>query len=114
MDNIDKKILQILQENGRITNQDLADEVDLSTSPCLRRVKSLEDAQIINKYVALLDEKVLNLSLTVILSIGLDNHAPPVLAEFAHAVKNIPEVMQCYLVAGQSADYLLKIVYKLI
>ena len=109
MDRIDKKILTLLQHNGRLSNQELADEVALSPSPCLRRVKLLEDQKIIKKYVALLDHEALNLPLTVMLSVGLDKHTPERMKNFESAVKKIPEVAQCYLLTGQAADYLLTI-----
>lgn len=110
MDRIDKKILTLLQEDGRVSNHALAEAVALSPSPCLRRVKLLEESGVIKKYVALLDAESLNLEMTVMLSIGLDKHSPDRMRQFESTIKKIPEVMQCYLLTGQAADYLLKIV----
>lgn len=110
MDRIDKKILTLLQDNGRLSNQELADEVALSPSPCLRRVKALEDEGVIRKYVALLDPELLSLQLTVMVSVGLNKHSPECMRQFELTIKKIPEVIQCYLITGQSADYLLKVI----
>lgn len=110
MDRTDKKILEILQENSQISNQELADLVALSPSPCLRRVKLLEDNGYINKQVALLNPKKLGLELTVIVLIELNSHKPAVMAAFEETIRSFSEVIQCYLITGQSADYLLKII----
>ena len=110
MDRIDKKILEILQTDGRISNQDLADRVALSPSPCLRRVKQLEDDGYIKHYVALLDPNKINLQLTIIVTVGLDNHDAANMQHFEETIQNYPEIVQCYLIAGQAADYLLKVV----
>lgn len=110
MDRIDKKILETLQTNGRISNQELAEQVALSPSPCLRRVKQLEDDGYINQYVALLDPIKIGLPLTIMVSVGLDSHDANKMTHFENAVASIPEVIQCYLITGQSADYLLKVV----
>lgn len=110
MDRIDKKILTLLQDDARASNQALAETVSLSPSPCLRRVKLLEESGLIKKYVALLDAQLLNLDMTVMLSIGLDKHSPDRMRHFESCIKKIPEVMQCYLLTGQAADYLLKVV----
>ena len=110
MDRQDKKILMMLQDNGRLTNQELADAIALSPSPCLRRVKLLEDQKIIRRYAALLDPETIGLHLTAMVSVGLDKHSPQKMRQFEIVIKKIPEVMQCYLVTGQAADYLLKVV----
>ena len=109
MDRIDKKILDILQIDGRISNQELADRVALSPSPCLRRVKQLEDDGYIRQYVALIDPNKISLQLTVMVSVGLNSHDSNKMKAFEEAVAQIPEVMQCYLITGQAADYLLKV-----
>lgn len=109
MDNIDKKILQLLQNNGKTSNQELADRIALSASPCSRRVKQLEDDGYIRQYVALLDPVKIGLQLTIMVSVALINHDPKVMKNFEETVASIPEVIQCYLIAGQSADYLLKV-----
>ena len=110
MDRIDKKILDILQTQGRISNQELAEQVALSPSPCLRRVKQLEEDGYIRQYVALLDQNKLGLQLTIMVSVGLNSHDAKKMQDFEKAVTAIPEVIQCYLIAGQSADYLLKVI----
>lgn len=110
MDRIDKKILETLQTNGRISNQELAEQVALSPSPCLRRVKQLEDDGYINQYVALLDPIKMGLNLTIMVSVGLNSHDAKKMTHFENEVASIPEVIQCYLITGQSADYLLKVV----
>lgn len=110
MDRTDKKILTLLQNDGRLSNQELADEVSLSPSPCLRRVKILEEKGIIQKYVAILNPKELGIHLTVFTSVGLDKHTPTHMRQFETAIKKIPEVMECYLVTGQRDDFVLKIV----
>lgn len=110
MDRTDKKILEILQANCQISNHELADLVALSPSPCLRRVKLLEDQGIIKKKVALLEPEKIGLKLTVIVLVGLDSHQPAVMNAFEDCIRFLPEVVQCYLITGQSADYLLKII----
>lgn len=110
MDRIDKKILNILQEDGRISNQDLADQVALSPSPCLRRVKQLEEDGYIRQYVALLDANKIGLGFTIMVSVALNSHDSKKMKYFEETVGSIPEVIQCYLIAGQFADYLLKVV----
>lgn len=110
MDRTDKKILALLQENSQISNQELADLVALSPSPCLRRVKLLEDNGYIRQQVALLDPEKIGLKLTVIVLVGLNSHQPKVMSEFEEKIRFLPEVIQCYLITGQSADYLLKII----
>ncbi|KTD01829.1 Lrp/AsnC family transcriptional regulator [Fluoribacter gormanii] len=110
MDRTDKKILDILQSNCQINNQELADMVALSPSPCLRRVKLLEDNGYIKKKVALLEPEKLGLKLSVIVLVGLNSHQPAVMSQFEEAVRFLPEVVQCYLITGQSADYVLKVI----
>ena len=109
MDRIDKKILEILQVEGRISNQELADRVALSPSPCLRRVKQLEDDGYIQQYVALLNPNKIARQLTIMVAISLTSHDAIKMKHFEDAVAAIPEVMQCYLITGQAADYLLKV-----
>ncbi|KTD74126.1 Lrp/AsnC family transcriptional regulator [Legionella tucsonensis] len=110
MDRTDKKILDILQANCQINNQELADMVALSPSPCLRRVKILEDNGYIKKKVALLEPEKIGLKLSVIVLVGLNSHQPAVMNQFEEAVRFLPEVIQCYLITGQSADYVLKVI----
>ncbi|ABQ55883.1 transcriptional regulator, AsnC family [Legionella pneumophila str. Corby] len=110
LDRTDKKILEILQANCEINNQELADLVALSPSSCLRRVKLLIDNGYIKKQVALLEPEKIGLKLTVIVLVGLNNHQPEVMNQFEKTIHLFPEVIQCYLITGQSADYLLKII----
>ena len=110
MDRTDKKILALLQTNCQISNQELAELVALSPSSCMRRVKQLEEQGYIKKQVALLDPEKLGLNLTVIVLVGLNNHQPKIMREFEETIRFLPEVIQCLLITGQSADYLLKIV----
>ena len=110
IDRIDRHLLEQLQQNGSLTNQELADKVGLSPSPCLRRVRALEDAGIIVRLVTILDHKKLGLSLTAIILIGMDRHTPERFATFERQVGEYPEVQECYLITGQDADYMLKVV----
>ena len=110
LDPLDRKLLAALQEDASLTNQELAARVGLSPSPCLRRVKALEDAGIILRRVALLDSKKLGLSLTALLQISMDRHTPERFEHFEATVKQYPEVQACYLITGQQADYLLQVV----
>jgi Lrp/AsnC family leucine-responsive transcriptional regulator len=110
IDRIDRNILAQLQKDGAQTNQELADRVGLSPSPCLRRVRALEESGIILRKVTILDHKKLGLSLTAIILIGMDRHTPERFAEFEAKVGEYPEVQECYLITGQDADYMLKVV----
>lgn len=110
LDRIDRKILELLQQNAELTNQEVADKVGLSPSPCLRRVRALEEAGIIVRRVTILDHKKLGLALTAILLIGMDRHTPERFAAFESQVAEFPEVQECYIITGQDADYMLKVV----
>lgn len=109
-DRIDRRILEELQQDGGLTNQELAERVGLSPSPCLRRVKALEEAGVIQKRVTLLDRKKLGLSLTALIQISMDRHTPERFANFEEKVTQYPEVQACYLITGQDADYQLMVV----
>jgi len=109
-DRIDRRILEELQQDGGLTNQQLAERVGLSPSPCLRRVKALEEAGVIQKRVTLLDRKKLGLSLTALIQISMDRHTPERFANFEEKVTQYPEVQACYLITGQDADYQLMVV----
>jgi len=111
-DRYDLQILNILQEDGRISNQDLADKIGLSASPCLRRVKVLEEAGLIQGYHAVLDAKKLGLSLLALIHISMDQHTPERFGNFEGLIAEIPEVLECLLITGQSADYQLKVIVK--
>lgn len=112
LDRYDRRILEILQTDGRISNQDLADRIGLSASPCLRRVKALEDAGLIAAYRALLDPKRMGLALTALIHISMDRHTPERFANFEARVRELPEVLECLLITGQDADYQLKAVVR--
>ena len=110
LDRIDRRILAELQQDGALTNQALAERIGLSPSPCLRRVKALEEAGIIGKRVTLLDRKKLGLALTALIQISMDRHTPERFEKFESTVKQVPEVQSCFLITGQDADYLLIVV----
>lgn len=112
LDRYDKQILEALQRNGRISNQELADSISLSPSPCLRRVSKLEESGIIDGYVALLNARKLGLTLMAFIQISMDKHTPDRFDLFEKTVGDYPEVLECHLITGQSADYLLKVIVK--
>jgi len=109
LDPTDRRILETLQRQGRISNADLADRINLSASACHRRVQRLEEEGYISGYVALLDSRRLGRQTTVFVEITLSGQADEVLDAFEKAVARVPEVLECHLMAG-SADYLLKVV----
>jgi Lrp/AsnC family leucine-responsive transcriptional regulator len=109
LDKFDQHILEVLQKDGRINNQDLADQIGLSPSPCLRRVRALEESGLIVGYRALLDAKRLGLTLTALIHISMDKHTPERFANFEQSVGVLPEVLECLLITGQDADYQLKV-----
>jgi Lrp/AsnC family transcriptional regulator, leucine-responsive regulatory protein len=112
LDRYDRRILEELQRDGRVSNQELADRIGLSPSPCLRRVRTLEEAGIIRGYTALLDARALGLNLMAILSISMDKHTPERFERFDAAVSAMPEVLECLLITGRDADYQLKVVVR--
>ena len=109
LDEIDSRILTALQENARISNVDLAERVGISPSPCWRRVRELEQKGVIARYVTLLDPKKLGLTVSVLVQVTLEKQIEPALETFEKAVRERPEVMECYLMTGD-ADYLLRVV----
>lgn len=109
LDTIDLRILAALQEDGRLTNVELARRVNLSPSPCLARVKALESRGLISGYVALCDPLALGLSVNVFISVSLERQRKDALETFEQRVSEHPEVMECYLMTGDS-DYLLRVV----
>lgn len=109
IDRYDKQILEILQVDGRVNNQDLADRIGLSPSPCLRRVRALEESGLILGYRALLDAKKLGLSLMALVHISMDRHTPERFANFEASIEVLPEVLECLLITGQDADYQVKV-----
>ena len=109
LDKFDRSILSELQRDGRISNVQLANNVNLSESACLRRVRALETNGLIDRYVALLNQAQAGLSGNVFVHIALHREEQSELAAFEAAVQNIPEVMECYLMTGEF-DYLLRVV----
>ncbi len=112
LDKYDRLILEALQRDGRISNQELADSISLSPSPCLRRVRALEESGLIDGYVALLNARKLGLTLMAFIQISMDKHTPDRFDTFEKLVNDYPEVLECDLITGQSADYLLKVILK--
>ena len=110
LDRQDKRILATLQQDGSVTNLELAEKIGLSPSPCARRVKQLEEAGFINRKVTLLNANKLNLKLTALIQISMDKHTPDRFELFEKEVSQYPEIMECLLITGQSADYQLKVV----
>ena len=118
LDKTDRKILAILQEDGRLSNQDVAEKVSLSPSPCLRRIKRLEEAGVIRQYVALLDADKIGLGLLAYVNVRLEKHSEGQGAsrlhptsprnDFALSVANWPEVVACYAMTGEM-DFLLRV-----
>ena len=112
LDRYDRQILELLQQDGRISNQDLADRIGLSPSPCLRRVRTLEEAGVITGYRAMLDAKKLGLSLMALIDISMDQHTPERFANLEASIAEIPEILECLLITGQQSDYQLKVVVR--
>ena len=112
LDQYDKRILETLQLEGRISNQELADRIGLSPSPCLRRVRALEESGVIQGYRAMLDAKRLGLNLLAFVSISMDRHTAERFENFESVVTQLPEVLECSLITGREADYQLKVVVR--
>lgn len=110
LDRFDRRILQQLQDNGSITNAELADRIGLSATPCARRVKRLEEQGLILGNAVLLDPSRLGLKLTALIQISMDRHTPDRFQHFEAEVARHPEVIECLLITGQSADYQLKVI----
>ena len=115
LDKTDLKILSILQTNGRLTNQEVAEKVNLSPSPCLRRIRNLEESGVIRQYVALLDPDKIGLGLLAYVNVRLEKHSDTPAgssrsprADFAASVETWPEVVACYAMTGEM-DYLLRV-----
>lgn len=108
LDRTDKRILRELQSNGRISNVELARRVNLSATPCLERVRRLEQAGFIRDYVAILDPQRIEASLLLYVEVTLDRTTPEVFDRFKEAIINRPEVQECHMVAG-GFDYLVKV-----
>lgn len=112
LDGIDLRILRDLQDNGRITNVELAKRAGISPPPCLRRVRALEQAGLITGYRALVDAARLGYTLTALLYISMDRHTPERFANFEATVAELPQVIECLLITGQEADYQLKLLVR--
>jgi Lrp/AsnC family leucine-responsive transcriptional regulator len=109
LDRIDRHILALLQKDGRLTAQVIGDKVGLSATPVLRRIKIMEAAGIIRGYVALVDQKLAGLPVSVFVSIRLERQQEEHLQRFSRAIANWPEVLECYLMTGRQ-DFLLRVV----
>lgn len=108
LDEIDRKILRTLSRDGRISNQKLAETVNLSPTPCWHRVRALEESGHISGYVAVLDQRTLGLPDTVIIEVTVDRHDDEIFQAFSDALADLPEVMEAYLLSGEY-DYLIKV-----
>lgn len=112
LDRTDLKILNELQQDGGLSNLDLAERIGLSPSPCSRRVKALMDSGVLGRTVTLLEPKALGLDLMALINISMDRHTPERFEVFESAVASFPEVLECLLITGSEADYLLKVIVK--
>jgi len=110
LDSIDRQILEILQQDGRVSNVDLAHRVHLSPSACLRRVKALEDSGVIARYVALVEPRQIGQPGTSFTIVNLERLTQPAIEAFEQAVRDCPEILDCHYVAGTN-DYLLRFAY---
>jgi Lrp/AsnC family leucine-responsive transcriptional regulator len=108
LDRIDLRILDVLQQEGRLSNQEVAERVALSPSPCLRRIRRLEEAGVIRRYVALLDPEPLGLGLLAYVSVKLEKRGKMPMEDFGARVQAWPEVLACYAMTGEM-DYLLSV-----
>ncbi len=111
LDEIDRRILRTLQAEARTPNVDLARQVGLSPSPCLRRVRELEESGVIRRHVTLVDPSAVGLGVSVFVSVRLERQVENALERFEQAMQDRPEVMECYLMTGD-ADYLLRVVVR--
>jgi len=108
MDSKDREIIKALQRNGRLTNQDLAAQVNLSPSPCLRRTRALEEKGVIKGYTAIVDERAYGLPVTALVRIRLSSHTGEVVKLFERKVHETEQILDCYVITG-SEDYLLRV-----
>lgn len=109
LDRLDRKILALLQQDGRMSVTSIAEQVGLSTSPCLRRIKMMEKEGVISRYVAVLNQKGVGLPVSVFVSIKLESQREEALEKFGKSIGRWPEVLECYLMTGPR-DYLLRVV----
>lgn len=110
LDRTDRRILELMQAQGRISNLELAEAVGLSPTPCSRRVKRLEESGLIRGHVTLLNQAKLGLKLTAHITISMDRHTPDRFDNFENEVRSYPEVMECSVVTGDASDYRLRVV----
>lgn len=108
LDDTDRNILRVLVRDGRVSNQKLAEQVNLSATPCWNRVKALEEAGVISGYAAILDQHALGLPDVVIIEVTLERHDDEIFSRFGEALAELPEVMEAYLLTGEY-DYLIKV-----
>ncbi|QNA88918.1 Lrp/AsnC family transcriptional regulator [Massilia sp. Dwa41.01b] len=108
LDEIDRRILRTLSRDGRISNQKLAETVNLSPTPCWNRVRALEESGHISGYAAVLDQRTLGVPDTVIIEVTVDRHDDDIFQRFSDALAELPEVMEAYLLSGEY-DYLIKV-----
>jgi len=111
MDRIDNNLVRQLQKDGRLTNQELSERVSLSPSPCLRRVRKLEESGVITGYTAIVDHQKCGFLIKVFVSVRLEKHTEDMVADFEAGIQALDEVLACYLISG-SRDYLLQVVAK--
>lgn len=111
MDKKDYQIIQELQKNGRLSNQELAERVNLSPSPCLRRLRNLEKSGVISGYTAIVNQKLYGLPITIFVQIKLDMHNKETSLTFEKSVQEIDEIIDCYMMTG-ACDYLLRVLIK--
>ena len=109
-DKLDKRILRELQINGSISNTDLAERVGLSATPCARRVNRMQDEGLIQGQVIILNASQLGLKLSALVQVSMDRHTPDRFERFEAEIKKYPQVVECLLITGQSADYQLKVI----
>ncbi|MGJ8687401.1 MAG: Lrp/AsnC family transcriptional regulator [Spongiibacteraceae bacterium] len=109
-DRYDRQIIALLQGDGRLSNQELAERIGLSPSPCLRRVRRLEEQGVIEAYRAMVNARALGLTLMAFIHISMDRHTPERFENFEQGIAECPEILECHLITGQSADYLLKVI----
>ena len=110
LDRIDRKLLELLQRDATLSNLDLAETVGLSPTPCARRVKRLQESGLIERQVVVLNRSRIGLKLTAFIGITMDRHTPERFEHFEAEVRQYPEVLECAVVTGQAADYLLQAV----
>lgn len=110
LDRTDRRILEQIQKDASLSVAEIADKVGLSSTPCSRRIKRLEEEGYIRKRVALLEQQKVDLPITVMVHVSLEAQTQEKLNDFEAAISEIPDVMECYLITGSTADYILKIV----